>query len=75
MIHQAATHKVSVTSYRPAFNAKGEVIGIATAGVESAQGFNFFVPINTAWEFVRREGVTPDGGLFTPALAKGARSL
>ena len=49
--------------------------GIATAGVESAQGFNFFVPINTAWEVVRREGVTPDAGLFTPVLAKGARSL
>jgi serine protease Do len=46
----------------PAFNAKGEVIGIATAGIE---GFNFFVPINTAWEFVRREGVSPDVGPFT----------
>jgi serine protease Do len=46
----------------PAFNAQGEVIGIATAGIE---GFNFFVPINTAWEFVRREGVSPDAGPFT----------
>jgi hypothetical protein len=49
----------------PAFNAKGEVIGIATAGSEATQGFNFFVPINTAWEFVRREGVAPDAGPFT----------
>jgi serine protease Do len=48
----------------PAFDAKGEVIGIATAGAET-QGFNFFVPINTAWEFVRREGVAPDAGPFT----------
>ncbi|HTR25762.1 MAG TPA: trypsin-like peptidase domain-containing protein [Terriglobales bacterium] len=49
----------------PAFNAQGEVIGIATAGSEATQGFNFFVPINTAWEFVRREGVAPDVGPFT----------
>jgi serine protease Do len=49
----------------PAFNAKGEVIGIATAGIDATQGFNFFVPINTAWEFVRREGVAPDAGPFT----------
>jgi len=49
----------------PAFNAQGEVIGIATAGSEATQGFNFFVPINTAWEFVRREGVAPDAGPFT----------
>jgi hypothetical protein len=49
----------------PAFNAHGEVIGIATAGIDATQGFNFFVPINTAWEFVRREGVAPDVGPFT----------
>lgn len=49
----------------PAFNSQGEVIGIATAGSEATQGFNFFVPINTAWEFVRREGVAPDVGPFT----------
>ena len=49
----------------PAFNAQGKVIGIATAGSEATQGFNFFVPINTAWEFVRREGVAPDVGPFT----------
>jgi len=49
----------------PAFNMQGEVIGIATAGSDATQGFNFFVPINTAWEFVRREGVAPDAGEFT----------
>ncbi len=48
----------------PAFNMQGEVIGIATAGSDATQGFNFFVPINTALEFVHREGVTPDAGAF-----------
>lgn len=47
----------------PAFNDKGEVIGIATAGAEQ-QGFNFLVPINTAMEFVRQTGVTPTRGTF-----------
>jgi len=47
----------------PAFNERGEVIGIATAGAEQ-QGFNFLVPINTAMEFVRQTGVTPTRGAF-----------
>jgi S1-C subfamily serine protease len=47
----------------PAFNERGEVIGIATAGAEQ-QGFNFLVPINTAMEFVRQTGVTPARGTF-----------
>jgi S1-C subfamily serine protease len=47
----------------PAFNDRGEVIGIATAGAEQ-QGFNFLVPINTAMEFVRQTGVTPARGAF-----------
>jgi len=47
----------------PAFNDRGEVIGIATAGAEQ-QGFNFLVPINTAMEFVRQTGVTPSRGAF-----------
>jgi serine protease Do len=47
----------------PAFNDKGEVIGIATFGTEAA-GFNFLVPINTAMEFVRQTGVAPANGQF-----------
>ncbi len=47
----------------PAFNDNGQVIGIATFGPEVA-GFNFFVPINTAWEFVRQSGTAPQSGLF-----------
>jgi len=47
----------------PAFNDAGEVIGISTFGPEVA-GFNFFVPINTAMEFVNSVGVKPDSGLF-----------
>jgi len=49
----------------PAFNEAGEVIGIATFGnVKEVAGFNFFVPINTAWEFVRQAGAEPQSGLF-----------
>ncbi len=54
----------------PAFNEKGEVIGIATAGAET-QGFNFLVPINTAMEFVRQTGVTPARGAFDQHWDKG----
>jgi serine protease Do len=47
----------------PAFNDAGEVIGIATFGPEVA-GLNFFVPINTAMEFVNQVGAKPEQGLF-----------
>jgi S1-C subfamily serine protease len=47
----------------PAFNDAGEVIGIATFGPDVA-GFNFFVPINTAKEFVASVGAPPQSGLF-----------
>jgi serine protease Do len=50
----------------PAFNEKGEVIGIATLGTEAA-GFNFLVPINTAMEFVRQTGVAASSGQFDHA--------
>jgi serine protease Do len=48
----------------PAFNDDGLVIGIATAGAESVQGFNWLVPINTAMEFVRQAGVQGEAGTF-----------
>jgi serine protease Do len=49
----------------PAFNDAGEAIAIATFGNEGeVAGFNFFVPINTAVEFVHQVGVTPETGLF-----------
>jgi S1-C subfamily serine protease len=48
----------------PAFNDDGEVIGIATYAPRGVVGFNFFVPINTAIEFVNQVGVKPESGLF-----------
>jgi serine protease Do len=49
----------------PAFNSAGEVIGVATYGPSGpVSGFNFFVPINTASEFVNQVGVKPESGLF-----------
>ncbi len=47
----------------PAFNAAGEVIGIATFGKE-VPGYNFLVPISTAKEFVRQAGAEPMRGNF-----------
>jgi serine protease Do len=52
----------------PAFNDASEVVGIATFGPEVA-GFNFFVPINTAMEFVNQVGVKPESGLFNKLWA------
>jgi serine protease Do len=52
----------------PGFNAAGEVIGIATYATErEVAGFNFFVPINTAMEFVRQAGAAPEAGAFDTA--------
>jgi serine protease Do len=52
----------------PAFNATGEVIGIATYATDrEVAGFNFFVPINTALEFVRQAGAAPEPGAFDSA--------
>lgn len=48
----------------PAINAAGEVIGMTTFGPQDASGFNFFVPINIALEFVHSVGVAPESGLF-----------
>jgi S1-C subfamily serine protease len=48
----------------PAFDPDGKAIGIATFGAQEASGFNFFVPINTAMEFVRQAGAPPESGSF-----------
>lgn len=52
----------------PAFNSKGEAIGITTFGSidyntgQQVEGFNFLVPINLASEFLKELGVTPHQG-------------
>jgi len=48
----------------PAFDANGRVVGIATFSLNNANGLNFFVPINTALEFVRQAGAEPQRGPF-----------
>ena len=54
----------------PAFNDAGEVIGIATLRpAEETVGLYFFVPINTAIEFVNSVGVKPESGLFNKLWA------
>jgi S1-C subfamily serine protease len=48
----------------PAFDASGRVVGIATYTAKEASGLNFFVPIDTALEFVRQAGAQPARGPF-----------
>jgi serine protease Do len=52
----------------PAFDSNGRAIGIATYSLNKAEGsvsgLNFFVPINTANEFVRQAGAEPQRGAF-----------
>ena len=62
---QADTAITHGNSGGPAFNDAGEAVAIATFGNEGeVAGFNFFVPINTALEFVHQVGVAPETGLF-----------
>lgn len=52
----------------PAFSADGRVVGVATYTLNKSDGavsgLNFFVPINTAMEFVRQAGAPPERGAF-----------
>ena len=49
----------------PAFNLRGEVLGLATfisttlEGDETIQGFNFLIPIDTIHTFAKQAGITP----------------
>jgi len=53
----------------PAFNDNNEVIGIATFKSTAEAGYNFFVPINTALEFVNSTGTKAESGLFNQLWA------
>jgi len=48
----------------PAFDEKGQVIGIATYKAAESEQINFFVPSNTAMEFIRQAGAEPESGSF-----------
>ena len=49
----------------PAFNLRGEVIGVATfisttaEGDQAIQGFNFLIPVETVHEFAQKIGLVP----------------
>lgn len=59
----------------PAFDSNGRVIGIATyALANDAAGLNFFVPINTAMEFVRTAGAAPERGAFDAVWRDGLQA-
>jgi len=50
----------------PAFNFRGEVIGVATfisttfEGDQAIQGFNFLIPVDSVREFTKQIGLTPE---------------
>ena len=52
----------------PAFDANGRAVAVATYTLDKSEGavegLNFFVPINTALEFVRQAGAQPQRGPF-----------
>lgn len=61
----------------PAFNEKGEVIGIATfASIDyergaEVQGMNFLVPVNVAMQFLREINVTPQESQLSKLYEEG----
>jgi S1-C subfamily serine protease len=61
----------------PAFNEKGEVIGIATFGSvdyqrgAEIQGMNFLIPISIAKQFLREINVTPEESKLTQTYTEG----
>jgi S1-C subfamily serine protease len=48
----------------PAFDDAGRVIGIATYKSKEGEEINFFVPVNTATEFIRQAGAEAKSGMF-----------
>lgn len=61
----------------PAFNEKGQVIGIATFGSidyetgQEIQGLNFLIPISLAKEFLREINVTPEESRLSKLYQEG----
>ena len=63
----------------PAFNLKGEVIGVATfisttlEGDQAVQGFNFLIPADSVQEFCGQIGLTPNPD--TPLMMEWAEGV
>ena len=63
----------------PAFNERGEVIGIATFGSvdlttgQEVAGFNFLIPINLAREFIREMNIVNTPGPVDEHFERGMR--
>ena len=65
----------------PAFNLRGEVIGVATfistttEGDQAIQGFNFLIPVDSVREFARQIGVVPEPDtLFMREWGQGVKA-
>lgn len=74
---QASTAITHGNSGGPAFDGRGEVIGIATFGSIDEQeqqaiaGFNFFVPVTLVKQFLARAKVIPSVSTFTRTYRDG----
>jgi S1-C subfamily serine protease len=61
----------------PAFNEKGEVVGVATFGSidyetgQEIQGMNFFIPITIVKQFLREINVTPEMSRLSKLYEEG----
>jgi hypothetical protein len=58
----------------PAFNDRGEVIGIATFGPE-ARGINFLVPISVAKEFLNELNIKPQQSRLSQLYLEGINNM
>lgn len=55
----------------PVLDESGTVIGINVAVSAQGPSHNLAVPIDVAWEFLRKSGITPDPGPLTKHWSKG----
>ena len=59
----------------PAFNDRGEVIGIATFMNENARGINFLVPISVVKEFLNEMSVKPQQSRLSQLYQEGVACM
>ena len=59
----------------PAYNLQGEVVGIATFGVEEGIGVNYLLPINLAKEFLRELNVETEQGVVDKVYKEGLEAF
>ena len=59
----------------PAYNSKGEVIGIATFGMTEGSGVNFLLPINLAKEFMNEINIENENSILDTKYAEALNAF